>query len=412
MYQRLIKTEQQRSAARKIKWALGKMSTGPTSSVDIINNGERTTVTQKEQLEKVCMHSIKEKYIQTSNTPCMIEPLKRMLGLGDTETSKMILEGTFNPPHFIPQYTTELLRELRRTVPDNYNAPSMNISSQRFSKGWKKMKEFTSGGPSGLHFGHMKACATDPFLAQVESCVCSIPPSIGFSPTQWQQGVTSMILKRSGSNLVDDLRSICVCEADFNFFTKTLGYKTMQHAEKLNLIAPEQYGSRSGKSSIDHAVHKKLWYDILRQKRQPGAMCSNDAKSCYDRVVHSIASLAYQRLGIPLPPITTLLKTIQKMKHHIRTSYGDSTFYLSADKSLTPFQGILQGCGSSPATWVIISSPLINMLRTAQNGSFTTSAISKKTTHLVAFPFVDDTDLPCTDFRTENISNESVMNAM
>ena len=82
VYQRLIKTEQQRTAARKIKWALGKMSTGPTSSVDVINNGERISVTQKEQLEQVCMNSIRKKYVQTNNTPCMKEPLKTMLGLG------------------------------------------------------------------------------------------------------------------------------------------------------------------------------------------------------------------------------------------------------------------------------------------------------------------------------------------
>ena len=67
------------------------------------------------------------------------------------------------------------------------------------------MKEFTSAGPSGLHFGHMKACATDPFLSQVESCICSIPPMVGFSPTAWQQGVTAMMKKRIGSILVDDL---------------------------------------------------------------------------------------------------------------------------------------------------------------------------------------------------------------
>ena len=90
----------------------------------------------------------------------------------------------------------------------------------------------------------MKVCATDPFLSQVESCICSIPPMVGFSPTAWQQGVTAMIKKRVGSILVDDLQSICICEADFNYFAKTLGYKTMQHAETNNLLTPEQYGSQ------------------------------------------------------------------------------------------------------------------------------------------------------------------------
>ena len=128
-------------------------------------------------------------------------------------------------------------------------------------------------------------------------------------------------------------------------------------------------------------------------------MCSNNAKSCFDRVVHTIASLAYQQLGIPLPLVKTMLLTIQKMKHYIRTGYGNSIFYLNNDNSLTPFQGVLQGCGSSPTTWVIVSTPLLNMLRTANNGSYITSAISNSTHHIVGFAFVDDTDLPNTDFR-------------
>ena len=173
----------------------------------------------------------------------------------------------------------------------------------------------------------------------------------------------------------------------------------MQHVENNNLLVPKKYRSRPGKCSIDHAVHKRLWYDLLRQQRQPGAMCSNDAKSCFDRVVHSIASLAYQQLGIPLPPVSTMLKTVQSMCHHIRSSYGDLIFYLAKDNSLIPFQGVLQGCGSSPTTWVIISTSLLNMLCTALNGSFTTAAISKTTKHIVGFSFVDDTDLPCTDFK-------------
>ena len=171
-----------------------------------------------------------------------------------------------------------------------------------------------------------------------------------------------MMSKRIGCNLVDNLQSICICEADFNFFTKVLGLQTMQHAENNNLLALEQYRSHPSKCSIDHAAHKWLWYDLLRQQRQPGAMCSNGAISCFDHVVHSIASLVYQQLGIPLPPVSTMLKTVQSMRYHIRSSYGDLIFYLAKDNSLIPFQGVLQGCGSSPTTWVIISTSLLNIL--------------------------------------------------
>ena len=52
VYRRLIKTEQQQSAAQKVKWALGKQYKGSIASVDIIQDGERVVITHKEALEK------------------------------------------------------------------------------------------------------------------------------------------------------------------------------------------------------------------------------------------------------------------------------------------------------------------------------------------------------------------------
>ena len=57
----------------------------------------------------------------------------------------------------------------------------------------------------------------------------------------------------------------------------------MHHAERNGFLAPEQYGGRKGKRSIDHVLNKRLTYDLIRLSRRPAAVCSNDAKSCYDR---------------------------------------------------------------------------------------------------------------------------------
>ena len=60
IYKRLITTEIKRS---KIKWALGKNSNGGIALVDVICNRQRKKVTDKEELEQVCMESMKK------NTP-------------------------------------------------------------------------------------------------------------------------------------------------------------------------------------------------------------------------------------------------------------------------------------------------------------------------------------------------------
>ena len=108
-----------------------------------------------------------------------------------------------------------------------------------------------------------------------------------------------MIKKRAGLNNLTSLRSIVLTEADFNFNNKLLGRRAIQHAEDINGLTPEQYGSRKNKCSIDQALHKRLTYDIMRQSKQSGLLCSNDAKSCYDRIVHSVAALAYKHVGVP-----------------------------------------------------------------------------------------------------------------
>jgi hypothetical protein len=56
-----------------------------------------------------------------------------------------------------------------------------------------------------------------------------------------------------------------------------------------------------------------------------GALCSNDAKSCYDRIAHNIAAISMQRMGVPLKPLASMFLTLQKASHAISTAYGVSS---------------------------------------------------------------------------------------
>ena len=141
----------------------------------------------------------------------------------------------------------------------------------------EKIKEKTSAGISGTHFGHLKVCAEDDQLAEMEASFSHIPFMSGFSPELWQYGVIVMIRKKAQSDLLKDLRSVVLTEAEWNFNKKVLGKMTLDHAKRHKLLPPEQYGSRKGKKSIDHVINKRL------QTRKPGLLCSNDAKSCFDR---------------------------------------------------------------------------------------------------------------------------------
>jgi hypothetical protein len=411
-YKQLIRKEKQRQAARRVKSVLQKSNRGSLTMIETKDaDGSWVEQTDQTNIERGCMESNFEKYTQTNTTPIMQSGLIASIGfLGENETAKEILEGRYTPPMEQDQYTTELLQQLRQVPQLTQMEPI--ITTEAFKEGWRKMKETTSAGKSGMHFGHMKACTQSDQVADFEATMTHIPYVTGYSPLRWKSGVDVMILKKAQQFRVDKLRTIVLLEADFNFNNKILGKEGMRTAEINNALAPEQYGSRTGHSSIDHAIHKRLVYDLLRQRRSPGIMCSNDAKSCYDRIIHAIASLALQRAGIPLPSIISMFTTIGQLNHYIRTAFGDSQECFTGHGLHIPLQGVLQGNGASPTIWVIISSPLLNMLRAANNGLFLQSSIAREHSHIVGFAFVDDTDLPTADFRQDNITIGDIFRKM
>ena len=92
--------------------------------------------------------------------------------------------------------------------------------------------------------------------------------------------------------MVKDLRTLNLMEAEFNFNNKVMAKKTLECAERNGILPPQQYGSRKVLRAISQACNKRLLYYLNHVQRRLMLLCSNDAKSCYDRISHSIASLA------------------------------------------------------------------------------------------------------------------------
>ena len=392
---------------------MGKVKADSVNSVEVTEGHRTIELTNQNEIDRAGDEENRKKFTQTNQTPCMQQPLRHLLGeTGLTEFSNKIIDGTAVLPLTTPEYTKEFFAQLKKDDNIQLDTVKAHYTTREYIDGWKKINEQISSGKSGRHYGHMKTCAEDKLLADFKSSIMNIPYTSGYSPKPWQEGNIVMIKKRINSNNISSLRTIVLMEADFNYNNKLLGEKTMYHAEQTKPLAPEQYGSRKGKSAIDQTIHKALTYDIIRQHCLPAMLCSNDAKSCYDRILHSIASIAYRRLGVESPPVQCMLESIQNMKFHIQTSHGLSTIMLSNKNTLIPFQGILQGNGAAPTTWVIISTPLLNMLRAAQNGGFFLSPVTKEMTHLVGFAFVDDMDILLLNMRDKDITFDEIADNM
>ena len=124
----------------------------------------------------------------------------------------------------------------------------------------------------------------------------------------------------------------------FNMNNKKLGRDVMAFVERHQVLAPEQFGSRTNHRSVLAALNKRLTIDLLRQCRQAGALCANGAKSCHDRILHNIAVLSLRRLGMAAAPIQSKFETLQLARHHVSTAFGISKHSYGARRD-PPLQG-------------------------------------------------------------------------
>jgi len=116
---------------------------------------------------------------------------------------------------------------------------------------------------------------------------------------------------------MDKLCIIHLFEADFNANNKWIGWAIMTHVESQQLLADEQYGSQKQRSAIVQCLNKCLWYDLICCTQTSAALCSNDAKSCYDRIVLLIAALCMCWLGASKSVVFNMIGTLHGMNHHI-----------------------------------------------------------------------------------------------
>ena len=180
----------------------------------------------------------------------------------------------------------------------------------------------------------------------------------------------------------------------------------MEQARIHGEIPNSQYAKKYSQA-IDAAMVKGLFFDYLRIYKLPGIMICNDARGCFDRMALIVGSLCFHRLKIPHQEVRTLMTTLQKMKHYVRSGHRDSKTYYSGTQD-KPLQGGGQGNGAAGPMWIAISIIMINIINSIGIGATLISAISLAAMSITAVMYVDKTNLLITVQKNEN--SESLMN--
>jgi Reverse transcriptase (RNA-dependent DNA polymerase) len=392
IYQQLKLHENIRNTFRKIKFSIKATRNGVTTVEAPTSNNRWKMITEKKEIELCCIQENIKRMTQAKDTPTMREDQIQLLGLkADTMLAQEILEGNI-------QDTTDIHPDIINMIPflskptaiQELPSISVHITQEEYKWAWKKSREYTSCGCSGLHFGHFKASSEDDYLCNLDKWFIETALQTGQTLNRWNKGIDVMIPKKVNSTRVDKLRTIVLMEPDFNFTNKVIGKRVMANAERANSVAPEQFGSRKKKSAIVHAVNKQLTTDILRQDRKDFCLAILDAKDCYGRITPMYASFSMKRQGATNQMMDLIFNTIGQMEHQIRTSFGDSE--VTYKQREQPFHGILQGNGAGPTIWAMISTTLLEKLRTNGNGVKIITE-NGQPINITAFAFVDDTDL-------------------
>jgi hypothetical protein len=174
---------------------------------------------------------------------------------------------------------------------------------------------------------------------------------------------------------------------------KYSGHQMMKDGEVYEQLAWEHHGSLQGKKAIDQALNKVLSFDLIQQARVDAATCSNDAKSCYDRIEHAIASIFMQHQNVPASACICIFPTLQNLHHTVRTIYGDSKSGYGGTLWAVPYHGVEQGNGAGPAIWAVDCTHVLKMMKYEGFGFIYKTRIERKELHFLGYSVVDDTDI-------------------
>jgi Reverse transcriptase (RNA-dependent DNA polymerase). len=386
--------ENTRALFRRIRYMERKISNLSTTRLSTRSRGgKKIELVQKAEVEACIIEENKRKFHQTEGTGQLQKGrlLKDLGRMGEGPEVGALLSGKYVPPLGLSRHTRDFLNAMSK--PQD-TTPVKPITLQEFKAGWKKAKERTSS--NGPHFGHYKASMFHPQISVLLYKRALLPMVTGYAPRRHRQGIDVMLLKKENTYEVDRLRTIVLFDSEANMNYKHLGRRAMHAAISKGQIATEQY-SRPKRKAIDHALNRRLIIDHQHYLRQPYALTSCDLKGCYDRINHTSASLALQRIGIAKSEVLSMFTSIQYMTHRVRTAFRDSASTYGGmdcgDKWKLPPQGVLQGNGSGPAIWSILSSCIFEILRRRGHYNTIKSSIRKLLLELSGFAYVDDTDL-------------------
>jgi hypothetical protein len=353
---------------------------------------------------------------QAQGTPFTVEPLSVMFDWSaNTATAEQVLQGNYSPTELTDLQQLLLQhckREFDPAPADAHSIPA--ITTAEWKKRIRRWKESTTTSPSGMHLGHARALISrhslDPKspegkslsaiqedLIQAHVSLLNYSIKHSHSYTRWKNVVNVMIEKDPGDVRIHRLRVIHLYEHDFGLFLALYWKQMLQSSEARGSINAGQYGGRAGMEAQSLVFLEELKTEICYLSRKSLVNFDNDAASCYDRIIPSLASLIGRKKGLHRNIVYVHATTLQEAKYKLKTAMGVSDDFYQHCSSY-PIYGTGQGSTNSPVIWIIISSTLFDIHNQKAHGATFCSPDQSMSISFSIVGFVDDSNCQTNHF--------------
>ena len=375
------------------------------------------TITEPSAIEYYLLLRNRLHFGQAHGTPFTVAPLAQNLDwAASTKAAETILQGTC-PESVQDHQSAALLKAC--TAKTTLDAGPPTLTMPEFMGKLRVWKETTTTSPSGRHLGRYKALIArgkyDPKTEeeqhetfcnkqkQIAHFILSIINACLRSQhvlERWKTIVNVMIFKDQGIFRIHRLRIIHIYEADFNLLLAVMWRKALRAADDQDHLHPGQLGGRPGCEAQALPLMEELKYDISYMSRQTLYNFDNDAKSCYDRIIPSLASLTNRKYGVHRQVVNVHASTLHRAIYKLKTGSKVSDIEYSHCQHF-PLYGTGQGSGNSPCIWLFLSSTLFEAHEQQAYGATFRSVHDSVKVKLTMVGFVDDTTGTCNDFRPQ-----------
>ena len=378
---------------RVVRTATGRSCLQAQEEID----GKTITHTDKIGVESAIHRECEGRFRLGHSAPISKTLLGEEVGyLSDSQVAQDIIMGTYVIPEDMEEGTALVLTEIGRVgraVREDGPPSHLQVTTKDYQKYWPRLNENTSSSFSGFHLGHHMSAAKSDEMSELLADQMNLIIASGVCPSRWGVALQVLLEKIAGVCAVSKLRSIQLYEADYNWFNKLIFNDQAMATLKSTGMMPEEHFSQKQSLAEDACFDKILTLDLSRQTRLPMALVSVDAAQCYDRVNHLMMSLVWLALGVQRSAIAIILNCLQNMKIFTRTGFGDSTSFFGGPNQAVSFCGLGQGSKAAPASWLQLSTMIINAYKRQGHGAIFVDPVTKSTSRSIGCVFVDDTDI-------------------